>query len=170
MTILTKKKLTWQIAPAVSNTLMNFGSQKFPMNGHSVNPHMISVACHRCGTYSALLKLARLTIMFEISAGFDVHEQIHAKVVIQPCMSPKNLLYFGANAADQRYCAPTVGSMEAISASDKAMSVVPRPEKMLPYAMDAGPPFASENWNVTAAASQEHCRRKEKLMAEGALM
>jgi hypothetical protein len=60
--------------------------------------------------------------------------------------------------------------MEAISASDKAISVVPMPEKMLPYAMDAGPPFVSENWNVTAAASQEHWRRKEKFIAEGALM
>ena len=132
VTILARKKLTWQTAPAVSNTLMNFGSQKFPINGHSVNAHIISVECHRCGTYSALLKLARLITIFEISAGFDVQEQIHANVVIQPCMSPKNLLYFGANAADQRYCAPTAGSMEAISASDKAISVVPMPEKMLP--------------------------------------
>lgn len=111
---------------------MNFGSQKFPINGHSVNAHMISVECHFCGTYSTLLKLAKLTTIFEMSAEFDVHEQIHANIVIQPYMSPKNLLYFGANAADQRYCAPTVGSMEAISAIDKAINVVPMPEKTLP--------------------------------------
>jgi hypothetical protein len=36
--------------------------------------------------------------------------------------------------------------------------------------MDAGPPFASENWNVTAAASHEHCSRKEKFIAEEPLM
>jgi hypothetical protein len=143
--MLAKKNVTWQIAPAVSKMLMNFGSQKLPMNGHSVKAHIMSVECHRCGTYSALLKLARLTIMLDISAAFEVHEQIQAKVVIQPCISPKNLLYLGANAAVQRYCAPTVGSMEAISASDMAIRAVPMPAKMLPYAIDAGPPFASEN-------------------------
>jgi hypothetical protein len=132
VTILAKKNVTWPIAPAVSKMLMNFGSQKLPMNGHNVSAHIISVECHRCGTYSALLKLARLTIIFDISAAFEVHEQIHANVVIQPCMSPKNLLYRGANAAVQRYCAPTVGSMDAISASDTAIRVVPMPAKMLP--------------------------------------
>jgi hypothetical protein len=111
---------------------MREGSQKFPIKGHSVNAHMISVECHRCGTYSALLKLAKLTMMFVMSAGLEVHEQIHANVVIQPCKSPKNLLYLGAKAADQRYCAPTVGSMDAISARDMAISVVPTPAKMLP--------------------------------------
>lgn len=64
-------------------------------------------------------------MMFDMSAGLDVHEQIQANVVIQPCISPKNLLYRGANAADHRYCAPTVGSIDAISAKDKAIKVVP---------------------------------------------
>src|SRR3984885_11100986 len=36
--------------------------------------------------------------------------------------------------------------------------------------MAAGPPLARENWNVTAAASQEHCRMKPKLMADTKLM
>jgi hypothetical protein len=113
------------MAPNVSMILMKCGSQKLPMNGHSVRAHMISVECHRCGTYSTLLKLARLVMMFEISAGFELHEHILAKVVIQPCISPKNLLYRGAKAADHRYCAPTVGSMDAISARDNAIRVVP---------------------------------------------
>lgn len=70
--------------------------------------------------------------MFDINAGFDVAEQIHPNVVIQPCIRPKNRFHFGAKAADQRYCAPTVGSIEAISASDMAVKVVPTPAKMLP--------------------------------------
>src|SRR6266571_6729975 len=36
--------------------------------------------------------------------------------------------------------------------------------------MAAGPPLMRENWNVTAAASQEHCRMKPKLMADTKLM
>lgn len=60
--------------------------------------------------------------------------------------------------------------MEAISANEVATSVVPIPANMLPYRIDAGPPLLSENWNVTAAASQEHCRMNEKLIAETKLM
>jgi hypothetical protein len=60
--------------------------------------------------------------------------------------------------------------MDDISASEKAISVVPMPAKMLPYAMEAGPPLLRENWNVVAAPVQEACRTKEKLMAETRLM
>lgn len=60
--------------------------------------------------------------------------------------------------------------MDAISANEVATSVVPIPAKMLPYTIDAGPPLLSENWNVAAAASHEHCRRKEKLIAETRLI
>lgn len=132
VTMLVKKNTTWQIAPAVSNKLMNFGSQKLPMKANIVRAHMIRVVCHLCRTYPTLLKLARLTMMFEMRAGFDVQEQIQANTVIQPCMSPTNRLYLGAKAADHRYCAPTVGSIDAISARDMAIRVVPIPAKMLP--------------------------------------
>lgn len=66
-------------------------------------------------------------------------------------MRPKKRLNLGANVADQRYCAPTVGSLsgvncpfgefwgagfvayiDAISASEVATSVVPIPAKMEP--------------------------------------
>lgn len=156
VTILATKKTTWHMAPTVSRVLMNRGSQKFPTKGTKVNPHIISVACHRCVTYSLLLKLASATMMFETSAGFEVHEQIQAKTVNHPCMRPKNLFHRGAKAADQRYWAPTVGSIDAISAREMAIRVVPRPAKMLPYVIEAGPPLLRENWNVAAAASQEH--------------
>lgn len=32
-----------------------------------------------------------------------------------PCINPKNLFHFGAKVADHRYCAPTVGSLRAVS-------------------------------------------------------
>jgi len=35
--------------------------------------------------------------------------------------------------------------MDAISASEVAINVVPMPAKILPYVIDAGPPFAREN-------------------------
>jgi hypothetical protein len=101
-------------------------------------------------------------------------------------MRPKKRLNLGAKVAVHRYCAPTVGSlgvvsqnacaeekathMDDISASEKAISVVPMPAKMLPYAMEAGPPLLRENWKVVAAPVQEACRTKEKLMAETRLM
>ena len=103
-----------------------------------------------------------------------------------PCIRPKNLFHLGAKVADQRYCAPTVGSLslmsltiffrneeahiDAISARDSATRVVPMPEKILPYTIDAGPPLLSANWNVTAAASHEICNTKEKLIAGIRLM
>lgn len=71
-------------------------------------------------------------IMLEMSAGFEVQEQIQANTVIQPCMSPKNLFQRGANVADHRYYAPTVASIAASSARDRATSVVPKPAKRLP--------------------------------------
>jgi hypothetical protein len=60
--------------------------------------------------------------------------------------------------------------MDAISAREIATRVVPIPAKILPYKIDAGPPLLSENWKVTAAASHEHCRMKEKFTAEIMLM
>jgi hypothetical protein len=60
--------------------------------------------------------------------------------------------------------------IDAISASEVTTSVVPSPAKILPYTIDAGPPLLSANWNVTAAASQEHCNTKEKLTVETRLM
>jgi hypothetical protein len=36
--------------------------------------------------------------------------------------------------------------------------------------MEAGPPLLSENAKVVAAASHEHCKRKEKLIEEEALI
>lgn len=60
--------------------------------------------------------------------------------------------------------------MLAISANEVATRVVPSPAKIDPYRIDAGPPLLSENWKVTAAASHEHCKMKEKLTAETILM
>jgi len=54
VTILARKNMTWHTAPTVSRILMNLGSQKFPMKGHSFRAHIISVECHRCGVYSVL--------------------------------------------------------------------------------------------------------------------
>jgi hypothetical protein len=71
-------------------------------------------------------------MILEMRAGFGVQEQIQVNTEIHPCKRPKNLLYFGAKAEDHRYCAPTVGSMDASSASESAINVVPIPGKMLP--------------------------------------
>jgi hypothetical protein len=130
--ILAKKNPTWKMHPAVSSKVMNRGSQKLPRNGTIVTAHIINVECHRCGSYCGLLNDARPTMMLEMMAGFDVQEHIQANTVIQPCNRPKKRFHRGAKAADQRYCAPTVGSMEDISASDKATRVVPNPAKMVP--------------------------------------
>jgi hypothetical protein len=59
---------------------------------------------------------------------------------------------------------------DAISANETATRVVPTPANRLPYTIEAGPPLLRENWKVAAAASQEHCRMKPKLIAETKLM
>jgi hypothetical protein len=57
--------------------------------------------------------------------------------------------------------------MEASSARDRDTKVVPKPTKMHPYIMEAGPPLNKANWNVKAKASQETSTISPKLrMAE----
>jgi hypothetical protein len=45
--------------------------------------------------------------------------------------------------------------IEAISAIEKATAFAPKPTRMQPYTMAAGPPFNKANWNVTANVSHE---------------
>jgi hypothetical protein len=101
--MLAKKKVTCMKAPTASNGASNLLNQKFAAKGKIVMAHMSRVTCHLFGTYSGLLKIANPTMTLDTSEGLDVHEHIHANTVIQPCMSPKKRLYFGAKVADHLY-------------------------------------------------------------------
>ena len=54
--------------------------------------------------------------------------------------------------------------MEAISANEIAIRVVPTPAKIQPYTIEAGPPFRSESCIVAPAPVQEHNKTKEKFI------
>jgi len=45
--------------------------------------------------------------------------------------------------------------MEANSAMEQATALAPKPTRMQPYTIDAGPPFNKANWKVTANVSHE---------------
>jgi len=60
--------------------------------------------------------------------------------------------------------------MEASSARDIDTKVAPKPTRMHPYSIEAGPPLSNENWKVTANASQETSTMSPKLTIEGRLM
>lgn len=66
----------------------------------------------------------------------DATTAIQPKTVIQPWTRPQNAggpQPFGAYRADQRYWAPTVGLMDAISAIEAATSRLPTQQSMVPY-------------------------------------
>ena len=60
--------------------------------------------------------------------------------------------------------------IEASSARDRETKVALRPTRMLPYSIDAGPPFNKANWKVTANASQETSTMSPKLTVEERLI
>ena len=60
--------------------------------------------------------------------------------------------------------------MEAISARDRETKVAPKPTRMHPYSIEAGPPFNKANWKVIAKASQETSTISLKLTMEERLM
>jgi hypothetical protein len=60
--------------------------------------------------------------------------------------------------------------MEASSARDKETKVAPKPTRMHPYIIEAGPPFNKANWKVIAKASQETITTSPKLTMVGRLM
>ena len=60
--------------------------------------------------------------------------------------------------------------IDAISAKETAMNVVPIPAKMQPYTMEAGPPLRSDSCMLAAAPVQEHSRTKEKFIVVTRLM
>jgi len=60
--------------------------------------------------------------------------------------------------------------MEASSARDRETKVAPKPTRMVPYNIEAGPPFNKANWKVRAKASQETRIMSPKLTMEGRLM
>ena len=60
--------------------------------------------------------------------------------------------------------------MEAISAMENATALAPKPTRMQPYTIDAGPPFNKANWKVTANVSHEMSIITLKYTAEDKLM
>jgi hypothetical protein len=60
--------------------------------------------------------------------------------------------------------------MEASSARDRETKVAPKPTRMHPYTIEAGPPFNKANWKVRAKASQETSMMSPKLMIEERLI
>lgn len=55
-----------------------------------VKPINRTVTCQRCGVYVGLLKIIKPDTVFERTDMAPATLQIHAKVVIQPCMNPQN--------------------------------------------------------------------------------
>jgi len=51
-----------------------------------------------------------------------------------------------------------------------ATKLAPKPARMPPYIIEAGPPFKRENWKVVATLSQPDCMRVWKAMAATRLM
>lgn len=49
--------------------------------------------------------------------------------------------------AVQWYCAPAIGHMDAISAKERAVAMVPVIESSIPHTKDEGPPFIKPGAN-----------------------
>lgn len=73
-----------------------------------------------------------------------VQDACQPKTVIQPWNHVLiTLIRGGARIAVQWYWAPANGHMDAISAMDNAMAMVPINESTMPHTRPAGPPLAS---------------------------
>ena len=83
--------------------------------------------------------------------------------MFMPCIQVTNALIFGgAKIAVQWYCAPAIlgrllhnitgvspaiGHIEAISAKDRAVAIIPVMERSIPHTRDEGPPFCNPGVN-----------------------
>ena len=65
----------------------------------------------------------------------------------------------------QRYWAPTVGFIEAISAREAAMAIEPIQAMSVPQTSEVGPPFKRPAWNETATDSHVTCKLAVKATA-----
>ena len=77
----------------------------------------------------------------------------------------------GISVTNQHLLTDNVSSyspyMEASSARDIETKVAPKPTRMYPYSIEAGPPFNRANWKVIAKASQETSMMSPKLIDNG---
>jgi hypothetical protein len=99
--------------------------------------------------------------------------EIKAKTMIQPWRRPQNaglISSGGAYRAVQRYCAPTVGLMDAISDRESAIARDPNHAMSWPYTRDVGPPFISPAWREADTDSQEAWEVETKAIAGMKLM
>jgi hypothetical protein len=68
----------------------------------------------------------------------------------------------GANNAVQWYCAPEMGQIEAISASERARASVPVSDRTMPQTRAEGPPFIRPGVKPLATDSQDASKVTER--------
>lgn len=96
-----------------------------------------------------------------------VVDACHAKTVAHPCIQVMNgRMLGGANSAVQWYCAPAIGQIDAISASDEASAIVPVSDRRPPQTSDEGPPFNSDVEIVLAIPSHDASSVTERARME----